>query len=209
MFEIEQSSLFTAVDLSIDRTFSSSRRRDLGSGAWVDYAPGWLSGDERLFALVAETAPWTSPEVRMYDRMVRTPRLTARADRSWHPILDEIISALSTRYGVDLDRISAGLYRDGGDSVAFHGDRVARQLPTATVATVSLAGPRRFLLRPRGGGTSVAYSLGHGDLIVMGGSCQRTWEHAVPKVNEAPPRIALMFRPDYGDRPADAEAGRP
>jgi len=38
-------------------------------------------------------------------------------------------------------------------------------------------------------------SLGDGDLLVMGGSCQRTWQHSVPKVRQAAPRIAIMFRP--------------
>ena len=49
--------------------------------------------------------------------------------------------------------------------------------------------------QPRGGGDSLAFELGHGDLLVMGGSCQRTWEHAVPKVAHAGPRLSVQFRP--------------
>ena len=63
------------------------------------------------------------------------------------------------------------------------------------VAIVSLGDPRKLALRPRGGGDSIAVTLGHGDLVVMGGSCQRTWEHAVPKVAAAGPRIGVQFRP--------------
>ena len=96
-----------------------------------------------------------------------------------------------------LHNVSAGWYRDGNDSVAFHGDRVARERPRALVATISLGHSRRFLIRPKLGGQSRSFSLGHGDLVVMGGSCQRTWEHGVPKVSSAGPRIALMFRHDY------------
>jgi len=88
-----------------------------------------------------------------------------------------------------------GLYRTGADSVAWHGDTTARDLPEAVVATVSLGEPRRFLLRPRGGGRTIPFSLGRGDLFVMGGACQRTWQHAVPKVARALPRLAVMFRP--------------
>jgi alkylated DNA repair dioxygenase AlkB len=77
-------------------------------------------------------------------------------------------------------------------------------LPSALVATVSVGAPRRFLLRPNTGGTSLSFSLGRGDLLVMGGSCQRTWQHAVPKSRRVgdEPRIAIMFRPDW------AESGR-
>ena len=108
-------------------------------------------------------------------------------------------SALSERYREEFTRVSAAYYRDGRDSVAWHGDTIARKLPNALVATLSLGGPRRFLLRPSGGGRSIALSLGLGDLLVMGGSSQRTWQHAVPKVKSAEPRISVMFRPVWND----------
>jgi alkylated DNA repair dioxygenase AlkB len=89
------------------------------------------------------------------------------------------------------------LYRDGRDSVAWHGDRIGRGAKTDTmVAIVVLGEPRPLLLRPRGGGATLRNDLGHGDVIVMGGSCQRTWEHAVPKSARAKgPRISIQFRP--------------
>jgi alkylated DNA repair dioxygenase AlkB len=197
MFAPQQASLFGNQEPGFDSEFAALEHHDLGNDAWVDYAPGWLDGDEQLFDLIERSAAWSSPRVLMYDRVVQTPRLTAEVDVGWHPILAGMVAALSERYGMQLDRLSAGLYRTGADSVAWHGDRIARDLPHATVATVSLAGPRRFLLRPRGGGSSLAFSLGCGDLVVMGGSCQRTWEHTVPKVANARPRIALMLRHEY------------
>ena len=65
------------------------------------------------------------------------------------------------------------------------------------VAILSLGTPRTLALRPRGGGTpALRHEVGHGDLLVMGGSCQRTWEHAVPKTSRpAGPRISVQFRP--------------
>jgi alkylated DNA repair dioxygenase AlkB len=65
------------------------------------------------------------------------------------------------------------------------------------VAIVSVGNPRPLLLRPRGGGGgTLRYEVGHGDLLVMGGSCQRTWEHAVPKTaRPTGPRISIQFRP--------------
>lgn len=197
MFAPRQPSLFGHAELQFDGSFAGVRRSELTAGAWVDYGVRWLAGDEELFETIEEQASWERPVQRMYDKIVQTPRLTARIDIGVHPILQDMVDALSDRYRVRLDRISAGLYRDGRDSVAWHGDRIARDLPEATVATVSLVGPRRFLLRPVEGGESIGFTLGHGDLVVMGGTCQRTWQHSVPKVAAAPPRIALMFRHAY------------
>lgn len=196
--QISQSSLFGDADVEFDGSFETLRRIDLGEGAWIDYAPMWLSGDENLFERLAETAEWSQPVVKMYEREVITPRLTARIDASSHEAIPRMIDVLSDRYDVPLDQVSAGWYRDGRDSVAPHGDRIARDLPYATVATVSLGGSRRFTIRSKQGGGSRALSLGHGDLVVMGGSTQRTQEHGIPKTTSpVEPRIALMFRHRY------------
>ena len=200
MFEnqISQSSLFGGSSVDFDEDFETLRRIDLGEGAWIDYAPMWLSGDESLFETLVETAEWSQPLVKMYEREVITPRLTARIDPATHDSIPRIIDVLSDRYDMPLDQVSAGLYRDGRDSVAPHGDRIARDLPHATVATISLGGSRRFTIRSKSGGGSRALSLGHGDLVVMGGSMQRTHEHGIPKTTSpVEPRIALMFRHRY------------
>jgi alkylated DNA repair dioxygenase AlkB len=146
----------------------------------------------------------------MYDREVTVPRCHARLpeDGPGHPIIQRVRAALSERYGEEFERVSVALYRDGRDSVAFHGDYVARKLPEALVASISLGAPRRFLLRrasaanratERGNQRSIALSLGAGDLLVMGGTCQRTYQHAVPKVAHAEPRLVVMFRPIWVD----------
>jgi len=134
----------------------------------------------------------------MYERVVAVPRSIAAlpADGPIPPVVDAMRSALSARYATDFARISLALYRDGKDSVAWHGDYVARRMDQALVATVSVGGARRLLLRPKAGGESMHLDLGWGDLLVMGGTCQRTWDHAIPKVARAvAPRIAIMFRP--------------
>lgn len=148
-------------------------------------------------ALVHATR-WRHERRHLYDRIVDVPRLVAGLpdDGPGDPLLERIRELLSAHYGTAFTRVSMGYYRDGADSVAWHGDTTARDLDTPTlVATVSLGGPRRFLLRPRGGGRSIRFGLGRGDLFVMGGLCQRTWQHAVPKVAQAAPRLAVMFRP--------------
>jgi alkylated DNA repair dioxygenase AlkB len=135
----------------------------------------------------------------MYERTVEVPRLIAAlpGDGPGHPLLDEMGRVLAARYQTTFPHVSLGFYRDGRDSVAWHGDRVAREMDEALFATVSLGEPRRFLMRPAAGGRSLALSLGWGDLLVMGGSAQRTWRHSVPKVSHADPRMVIMLRPEW------------
>jgi alkylated DNA repair dioxygenase AlkB len=101
---------------------------------------------------------------------------------------------LSAHYGRRFDSVGVNLYRDGRDSVAWHADRIARTVDDPLVAIVSLGHPRRFLLRPVGGRTALTLSPQAGDLVVMGGSSQRTWQHTVPKSASAGPRISVTFR---------------
>lgn len=146
----------------------------------------------------------------MYERKLPEPRLTHRwvlADDPElpDPVLARMAQVLSDRYGVEFTQVGVNLYRDGSDSVAWHGDRVARDLPSATVALVSLGGVRPFRLRPAAGGPSARFLPGPGDLLVMGGTCQRTWRHAVPKVRSAAPRISVQFRHAYQSLPGQGE----
>jgi alkylated DNA repair dioxygenase AlkB len=181
----------------------SPERRLLTRGAWVDVQRSWLPDPDAVFSALVEEVPWRAERREMYDSVVAVPRLvhTHLADAPLpHPALVEARTALSRHYLPELGEpfVTAGccFYRDGRDSVAWHGDTIGRGRTADTmVAIVSVGDPRRLLLRPRGGGASIALTMGHGDLVVMGGSCQRTWEHAVPKVAHAGPRISVQFRP--------------
>ncbi|MET9761046.1 alpha-ketoglutarate-dependent dioxygenase AlkB [Streptomyces sp. NPDC006372] len=200
-----QGSLFDQTDELRLGPLDGSDRTHLGFGAWLDVLPGWLSGSDALFEQLASEVPWRAERRKMYDNVVDVPRLLAfyaAEDRLPHPVLTEARDALSAHYGEELGEpfTTAGLcyYRDGRDSVAWHGDRIGRGAREDTmVAILSLGAPRDLLLRPmRGGRDTVRRPLGHGDLVVMGGSCQRTWEHSVPKSTRATgPRISIQFRP--------------
>lgn len=178
-------------------------RTELGRGAWVDLQPGWLSGGEEVLDHLLRHVPWQAERRQMYDRVVDVPRLTrfyAEREPLPHDLLRQAGAALSRHYLPELGEpfATAGLccYRDGNDSVAWHGDRIGRSRESDTmIAIVSLGGARPLALRPRDGGPSTRYQLGHGDLLVMGGSCQRTWDHAVPKTS-APvgPRVSIQYR---------------
>ncbi|MFR9776470.1 alpha-ketoglutarate-dependent dioxygenase AlkB [Micromonospora sp. MS34] len=180
------------------------RRHPLGRGAWVDHLPGWVTSSDEVFETLLREVPWRAERRTMYDAEVDVPRLLC-----WygprrplpHPLLDAARTALTRHYAPELGEpfVTAGmcLYRSGRDSVAWHGDTLGRSAHSDTlVAIVSFGSPRSLLLRPRGGGESLRFPLGHGDLIVMGGSCQRTWEHAVPKTTRpVGPRVSVQFRP--------------
>lgn len=179
-------------------------RTELSRGAWIDERPSWITGSGALFDTLTSTVPWCAEQRTMYDRLVDVPRLLCfyRSNATLpDPLLITAKSALDEHYLAELGETfsTAGLclYRDGKDSVAWHGDDSGRGKREDTmVAILSLGSPRSLLLRPRGGGTAIRRNLGHGDLIVMGGSCQRTWEHAIPKTTKpVGPRISVQFRP--------------
>jgi alkylated DNA repair dioxygenase AlkB len=180
------------------------RRTELTHGAWVDVRPGWITGADALFLRLQAEVPWRAERREMYDRIVDVPRLVCfygEDDELPDPVLEVARDALSAHYASELGEpfTTAGLchYRDGRDSVAWHGDRIGRgRLENTMVAIVSLGEHRRLSMRPREGGRQIAFTLGHGDLVVMGGTCQRTWEHAVLKTaRPVGPRISVQFRP--------------
>ncbi|MDQ6688684.1 MAG: alpha-ketoglutarate-dependent dioxygenase AlkB [Actinomycetota bacterium] len=199
-----QPSLFDEATVGVGALAGRPRRTSLSSGAWVDVLPGWFAGADQVFPTLVEGVPWRAERREMYDRVVDVPRLVHTfgiGETLPHPALTEAREALSSYYAEELGEpfVTAGccFYRDGADSVAWHGDNIGRGRRHDTmVAIVSFGSPRKLALRPRGGHTEHSFALGHGDLIVMGGSCQRTWEHAVPKTDRAVgPRISVQFRP--------------
>jgi alkylated DNA repair dioxygenase AlkB len=178
-------------------------RHNLTRGAWLDHLPGWVRGSEAVLDVLLGI-DWRAERRVMYDNEVDTPRLLrwyGGGERLPHDILTVARTRLSDHYAAELGEpfVTAGmcLYRDGRDSVAWHGDTKGRSATTDTmVAIVSFGAPRPLLLRPRGGGSSIRFPVGHGDLVVMGGSCQRTWEHSVPKTaRPVGPRVSVQFRP--------------
>ncbi len=207
---VVQSSLWSSVDTSdtpdtlvgFDE-LSRTGRMQLAGGAWVDVQHGWLREGVDLLADLLAMNDWRAERRQMYDNTVDVPRLTRfyRAHEAvpW-PALVDARARLSKHYrdelGEDLESIGMCLYRNGRDSVTWHGDTLGRGATHDTVvAVLSLGAARTFALRQRGGGDSFRLVLDHGDLLVMGGSCQRTWEHAVPKTaRTVGPRVSVQFR---------------
>jgi alkylated DNA repair dioxygenase AlkB len=196
-----QASLFGTLTPAFDASFAEASRLTLDAATWVEHVPGWVRGDAQVFDELVATLPFRQRTgVKMYDRVVDEPRLSAwwRVEHGTPEplrILADVRSLLSERYHERFDSIGFNLYRDGADSVAWHGDRHRHVVVNPVIAIVSAGSARPLRLRPRGGGRSLSWNLGHGDLFVMGGACQHDWEHAVPKVKgRVGPRLSITFR---------------
>ena len=194
-----QPSLFDTASIDIDESFAGILRIDLDPTAWVEHLPGWVQGSDELFAEILDERDWGQRSRHMYEGRVLEPRLTSSwvgrsGEKLEPPVLERMRATLSARYEVEFDSVGFNLYRDGSDSVAWHADKIKKEIDDPIVALVSLGAARKFLLRPEGGGASKSFMLGRGDLFVTGGKTQRTWEHSIPKVARAGPRISLAFR---------------
>lgn len=203
-----QNSLFDVpgATATLEPLAGTVRRIILRDGAWLDLRPAWVANSDELFERLVDRVTWKADSRQMYDRVVAVPRLV-----SWFgspqsfpdPLLREAVIALNDYYDAPREQVfeTAGLcfYRTGDDSVAWHGDRVGRAIERDTMVAIASVGAERTLsVRPRGGGEVQRFPLGHGDLIVMGGSCQRTHEHAILKTKQAVgPRISVQFRPRW------------
>lgn len=194
-----QPSLFGSVTPGLEPQ-PAAERTELRYGAWVEYLPGWLHGDQALFDELVAGTRWHQGRRLMYDRFVSVPRLTAALPRDGAvpDVLVELTGCLESRYRQEMGSVSLALYRDGADSVAPHGDQIDRPVTDSVMAILSLGARRRFLLTPADGGGSFRFDLGHGDVLVMGGTIQRTWRHGVPKTNRpVGPRLSVMLRPPW------------
>jgi hypothetical protein len=172
------------LSVAVDETFSSTTRIQLDADSWVDYVPGWLSGDGELLAVLGRRIvdePWLTTE---YSTIADAPQ----------PVLRYLAEVLSARYRKPYTRLWMNWYRDNHDGTEWHADRPANELDEAVIPVLSLGADRRFLLRPAGGRTSRVIKVHGGDLVVMGGRCQRDYEHTVPKQKQpSGTRLSLNF----------------
>ena len=183
--------------VAVDETFATAVRTQLDDMSWVDHVQGWLTGDSELMEALMTQASWEQRSRWMYTRMVTEPRLTAEypviADAP-QPVLHYLTEVLSAHYRQPYARLWMNWYRDNNDGTGWHADRPANLLDQAVIPVLSLGATRRFLIRPAGGGPSTTIVAHGGDLVVMGGRCQKDYQHSVPKQKQpAGARLSLNF----------------
>jgi alkylated DNA repair dioxygenase AlkB len=196
----------TREELHIDR-HATVERVTLPPSSWVEIVPGFVRDAAAVFSALHETVTWQQTEVLRYDRYVPERRLGAGLRNDAHPVLNQIDLHLRSRFRVPFTGVAAILYRDGHDFQGLHSDREMRWLDDTVIAIVVLGTRRPFVLRPRLGKgvpvervpagsdpADVVLTPGEGDLLVMGGACQREWLHGVPAASTDRPRISLTWR---------------
>ena len=120
----------------------------LSRGAWVDHLPGWVEGSDQVLDVLLGDIGWREDRRQMYEREVEVPRLLCwyGATSAPPPAAHRGPARPDAHYGPELGEpfVTAGLclYRDGRDSVAWHGDRIGRGRTEDTmVAIVSFGSP--------------------------------------------------------------------
>jgi len=194
-------------DLCIDRSMPVVRR-PLGADSWVDVVSGFVRRASEEFVALHSQVQWAQTEVLRYDRYVPENRLGAALRHDSRPLLRQTDLHLQSRYRVAFEGVAALLYRDGNDFQGLHSDRAMRWLDDTLIAIVVLGERRPFVLRPRTDWVAAAANRvpagqhpddivlmpGEGDMLVMGGACQREWMHGVPAADTANARISLTWR---------------
>jgi alkylated DNA repair dioxygenase AlkB len=198
------------LDVAVDPSFRTAERIQLDGTSWITHVHGWLSGDEELMRFLMVNAAWEQRSRWMYDREVQEPRLTAEYPEitaAPHPVLHYLAEELTAHFEVSYSRLWMNWYRDNADGTGWHADRPADKLDEAVIPVLSLGATRRFLIKPARGGRSTVVTTRGGDLVVMGGRCQKDYKHSVPKQRTAAgPRLSLNF--SAAPRPAVASKGR-
>jgi alkylated DNA repair dioxygenase AlkB len=195
-----------ADQLRIDRA-APVERVALPPSSWVEIVAAFAREAPTDLAEIRELARWEQREVLRYDHYVPERRLGASLRPEAHPLLRQTDLHLRSRFGVAFTGVATILYRDGTDFQGLHSDREMKWLDETLIAILVLGARRPFVLRPRADGvpiervpagadpSDVIVTPGEGDLLVMGGACQREWLHGVaqaPGVTE--PRISLTWR---------------
>jgi alkylated DNA repair dioxygenase AlkB len=193
------------------RPLAAGARCLLGHGAFIDHLTGWLPGDQAstAFAALRTELAWEARAIVLFGRRILQPRLVAWAGalpyrysgqtlppRPFTPTVQALVERVVELVGVPFNHVLANRYRDGQDSMGLHADAEAELGPDPVVATLSFGATRGLQVVPRKGdaGERRVFALGHGDLLVMGGTCQTHFRHGIPRASDVGERISLTLR---------------
>lgn len=184
-------------------------RRELLDGGEILYVPAFFDAAtaDRLFAELRDGIPWEHVRIRGVPQRLATYWISSipyaysgqvRPAAPWPPLPRAIAAAVESLVlgdtGEHFEGVLLNHYRDGETKLGFHADNEPILVPDSPIASVSLGAARRFVLRHNATRTTHELVLGHGSLLVMRGTTQRFWQHAVPPARGVGPRINLTFR---------------
>ena len=170
-----------------------------------------LPGDQIAGQLV-ESTPWRQQEIQIYGKTCLQPRLSAwyasgglrycysgieLSALPWTDLLLQIKARVESVAEAKFNSVLINYYRDQNDSMGMHSDDEAELGKQPMIASLSLGGQRRFVLRHRHRKDlgSVNLELDSGSLLIMKGETQANWKHGIPKQSKfCPPRLNLTFR---------------
>jgi alkylated DNA repair dioxygenase AlkB len=182
---------------------------DLADGGTIVFTPHFLAPDEadRLFEALKQAVPWRQEKTSWGNPF---PRLTAwYADPgltysysgvthhalAWTAELSAVRRRVEEPARAPFNSLLLNYYRDGQDSIGFHSDAEPELGTNPVVPSVSLGATRTFVLKHDRTGERRTFELTHGSLLLMGGTLQHHWKHALPKAKgEVGERINLTFR---------------
>jgi alkylated DNA repair dioxygenase AlkB len=189
-----------------------SKQNELSPNGWIDYFPRALSTAraDQLFEILLRGLDWAERSIMLYGREVLQPRLVAfygdpgEAYRysgktlkaaGWPKALVEIGHQVDQLAGHEFNCVLCNLYRDGNDSMGWHADDEPELGEEPVIASVSLGGERRFVLKRRRDGERHEMKPAHGSVLIMRGQLQQHWVHQVPRTRKSvDARINLTFR---------------
>jgi alkylated DNA repair dioxygenase AlkB len=181
-----------------------------GAFMWLDASFIEPARAQSCFAALRDELPWAQRSLRMFGRDIPEPRLVAwlgdpearytysgrlNEPSPWTPTTAALRDAVCAHLEHAFNGVLANLYRSERDGMGYHADDEPELGPSPLVASLSFGAPRRFVVRARRGAARHALWLGPGSLLVMAGTMQHEFVHALPKQRApAGPRINLTFR---------------
>jgi alkylated DNA repair dioxygenase AlkB len=183
--------------------------REVEDGGMLLWLPTFYSANEAdgLFAALTENIAWKQERGR-FGRPF--PRLTALygdpgvvykysgvayTAMPWTEELSLVRQRVEQAAAAPFNSVLLNRYRDSRDSMGFHADDEPELGVNPIVPSISLGACRRFLLRHNQSRKTLEMCLTHGSLLIMAGTLQHHWQHALPKMNEeVGERVNLTFR---------------
>jgi alkylated DNA repair dioxygenase AlkB len=177
----------------------------------VKLVSSFVSDSMAVFKELQEDLSWRQDKITLYGKTHDVPRLQAwYADPGltytyshiqlqpvqWHPLLIELKKQIEQYSNESFNSVLCNYYRTGNDYVAWHADDEKELGTKPIIASLSLGGARKFVLREKKNKTNkIELNLGSGDLLLMCGRTQEIFEHQIVKTKkEVEGRINLTFR---------------